>query len=406
MYIKRHIEEAVLQRSKARGAIVVTGARQVGKTTLIENIKPDIPKVTFDDILVRKQALESPSVFFNINPPPVFIDEIQYAPDIFHYIKISLDNSKNKGDFFLTGSQSYELMENVTESLAGRAGILELYGLSLREMKGESWNIPFKPTLEYLSQRKSSIQPLGINDKWKIIHRGTLPELVLNSDFEWADFYADYIKTYIERDVRRLTQVADETNFLKFMVVCAAMTGQLLNLSSLANDVGISVPTVKRWLSILKTSGIIFLLQPYSTNVINRVVKTPKIHFLDMGLAAYLTRWMTPETLSIGACNGNFFESFVISEILKSYANAGKEVDLYFLRDGNQREIDLLIYENNTLFPIEIKIKPEPNKKDMKGFSMLDELKETKIGEGGIICMANQLLPLDKKNYIIPLEMI
>ncbi|MCL1874756.1 MAG: DUF4143 domain-containing protein [Synergistaceae bacterium] len=247
---------------------------------------------------------------------------------------------------------------------------------------------------------------MRIPEIWKIIHRGCLPELALNSDYDWADFYADYIKTYIERDVRRLTQVADEDSFYKFITVCAAMSGQLLNLASLANDVGISVPTAKRWLSVLKTSGIIYLLKPYSNNAIKRAVKTPKLHFLDIGLASYLTRWMTADNLCIGANNGSFFESFVISEILKSYRNAGKEADLYFLRDGNKKEIDLIIHENNTLYPVEIKTKAEPDEKDIKNFSMLDAVKGVNIGEGGIICLAGGLLQLNEKDYIIPLSMV
>ena len=406
MYIRRHIEEAVLKRAKAKGAVVVTGARQVGKTTLIENLKPDIPKVTFDDLPARRSAAEAPSAFFDIYPPPVFIDEVQYAPEVFHYIKILLDSSHNKGDFFLTGSQSFELMKNIAESLAGRAGILELMGLSLREINGDAWNKPFMPTLAYLKERNGSRTGMRMPDIWRAIHRGCLPELALNADFDWADFYADYIKTYIERDVRRLTQVADEGSFYTFITVCAAMSGQLLNLSSLANDVGISVPTAKRWLSVLKASGIVYLLKPYSNNAIKRAVKTPKLHFLDIGLASYLARWTTADSLSIGANNGSFFESFVVSEILKSYTNAGKEADLYFLRDGNKKEIDLMIHEDNTLYPIEIKAKAEPSGKDIKNFDMLDSVKGVKIGNGGVICLANDFLPLDGKNYVIPLTMV
>ena len=229
MYIRRHIENAVLSRAKEKGAIVVTGQRQVGKTTLIQKLKPDIPEVTFDDIDVRNSAKNEPSAFLQLNPPPVFIDEVQYAPEIFPYIKINLDKSKKKGEFFLTGSQSFELMQNVTESLAGRAGILELLGLSLREMRNEEFNLPFIPTLEYLMERKKVKKELKITEVWNIIHRGSMPELFINKDFDWQNFYADYVKTYIERDVRKLTQVADEMEFLKFMTVCASMTGQLIS---------------------------------------------------------------------------------------------------------------------------------------------------------------------------------
>ena len=406
MYIKRHIEEAVLRRAKMKGAVVVTGARQVGKTTLIQNLKHNITHLTLDDLRVRRAAIDEPAAFFELNPPPIFIDEVQYAPVLFHYIKIMLDKSRRKGDFFLTGSQSFEIMENVAESLAGRAGILELSGLSLREIRNETWNDPFLPTTEYLIKRKKSALPLSIKDAWKIIHRGSMPELTAEPAFDWQDFYADYIKTYIERDIRKIAQVGDEGDFLKFMTVVAAMTGQMLNLSSLSRDVGISEPTAKRWLSILRGSGLVYLLKPYHNNAIKRTVKTPKIHFLDIGLAAYLTRWLTPETLSSGAMNGHFFESFVFAEILKSYTNAGKEADFYFLRDGNQKEIDLLIHENDTLYPLEMKIHTEPTSSDIKHFSMIENVKNIKIGDGGIICLSNEFLPIKDKYKIIPVSFI
>ena len=403
MYIKRHIEKALLKREKERGAVVVTGARQVGKTTLIENLKPGIRQVTFDELTIRTRAIEDPAAFLQLNQPPLFIDEVQYAPEIFPYIKIVLDKSKRKGEFFLTGSQKFELMKNASESLAGRAGILELLGLSLREMQNEDWDEPFLPVLDYLLERKKCPKILSINELWQIIHRGCMPELFAKQNFDWQNFYSDYILTYIERDVLKLTQVADEADFLKFMTVCAAMTGQLLNMASLARDVGISEPTAKRWLSILKTSGIIYLLKPYSNNAIKRAVKTPKLYFLDTGLAAYLIRWLSPETLANGAMSGHFFETFVLGEILKSYTNAGRQEDFYFLRDGNGREIDLLIFQDNTLYPLEFKQKTNPTPKDIIHFEVLSSLKETKIGEGGIICLSQDLLPLGEKNRIIPI---
>ena len=403
MYIKRHIEVALNERAREKGVLVVTGARQVGKTTLIENVVPNIDKITLDNIDSRNQAREEPAAFMQLHPPPIFIDEVQYAPDIFSYIKINLDNSKKKGQYYLTGSQSFELMENVTESLAGRAGILELYGLSLREIREEAWKKPFMPTLEYLMERKPTKREISIKEVWRLIHRGTLPELVANSQFNWRNFYADYVKTYIERDVRRLTQIANESDFTKFMTVCAAMTGSLLNLASLARNIGISEPTAKRWLSILKSSGIIYLLKPYSNNQIKRAVKTPKLYFLDTGLAAYLTRWLTPETLSEGAMNGNFFESFVLAELLKSYANAGLEEDFYYLRDSNGKEIDLLIFQDNTLYPIEFKQNTNPTNKAIGGFTLLDGIKGVNVGEGGVICLASDILPLRDNHKIIPI---
>ena len=403
MYIRRHIENSVLKRAREKGVVVVTGARQVGKTTLMQNIKPDIPHITFDDLSLRNRAVSEPAAFLQLNPPPVFMDEVQYAPELFPYIKISLDKSRRKGEFFLTGSQNFEMMKNVSESLAGRAGILRLLGLSLREIKNETWDTPFLPTSDYLMKRKESRRNLSIREVWNTIHRGGMPELFVEPSFDRQNFYADYVKTYIERDVRKLTQVANEMDFLKFMTVCAAMTGQMLNLASVARDVGVSEPTAKRWISILQTSGVIYLLKPYSNNAIKRAVKTPKIYFLDTGLAAYLTRWLTPETLLEGAMNGHFLESFVIAEILKSYTNAGKEEDFYFLRDGSGREIDLLIFQNNTLFPIEIKKHSAPTPEDIKGFDMLHGVKGVNIGEGGVICLASDLLPLKDKHKIIPL---
>lgn len=402
-YIKRHIEKAVLERAHEKGAVVVTGPRQVGKTTLIENIMPEIPQVTLDDLSIRARATAEPSAFLQLYPPPLFIDEAQYAPQLFPYIKLSLDKSHEKGEFYLTGSQSFELMNSVSESLAGRAGVLQLLGLSLREMNQESWNVPFLPTTEYLAKRKSAHSAMTIPEVWKTIHRGSMPELFAEQSFSWQNFYSDYVRTYLERDVRQLTQVADEMLFMRFMTVCAAMTGKLLNLASLARDVGISEPTAKRWLSVLKTSGLIYLLMPYSSNAIKRAVKTPKLYFLDTGLAAYLTRWLTSETLSEGAASGHFFETFVFAEVLKSYTNAGLEEDFYFLRDGSGNEIDLLIFQNNTLFPLEIKQHSAPTPHDIRHFDMLKSISGIKLGEGGVICLSQNLLPLKDGHNIIPL---
>ena len=401
--MRRHIEKAVLQRAKEKGAVVITGARQVGKSTLITHIRPELTVITLDDLAVRARAIEEPAAFLELNPPPVIIDEAQYVPELFPYIKIALDKSRHKGDYFLTGSQSYELMKNVSESLAGRAGILELLGLSLREMRAEVWDEPFLPTLEYLMRRKDSKQELPIKEVWETIHHGSFPELFVERGFDWQNYYSDYVRTYLERDVRALTQVADEMQFMKFMTVCAAMTGQMLNLASLARDVGISEPTARRWLSVLRTSGVVYLLKPYSNNAIKRAVKTAKLYFLDTGLAAYLTRWLSSEALLHGAMSGHFFESFVVAELLKSYRNAGIEEDFYYLRDGNGREIDLLIFQNDTLYPIEIKSHSSPTPKDIKSFEMLRSIKGVKIGEGGILCLSHELLPLKEGYRIIPL---
>ena len=402
MYIKRHIEEAVLKRAEARGAVVITGARQVGKTTLLENIIPHVQKVTFDHIPTRMSALNEASAFFSLNPPPLFIDEVQYAPDIFSYIKIEIDKAKKKGMFFLTGSQKYQLMLNVSESLAGRAGILDMLGLSMQEINGDSFNKPFIPTIDYLMTRNKSSTKHDINIIWQKIHRGFMPELVANPEMGWEEFYSDYIKSYLERDVRALAQVGDEGDFLKFMTACATMTGQLLNLSSISRDIGISQPTAKRWLSILETSGVIYLLKPYSNNLLKRTIKTPKLYFLDTGLASYLSMWMTPDTLRVGAISGQMFETFVICEILKSYYNAGKTPNMYYLRTASGQEVDILLCQDNVYYPLECKVSAEPSLRDIKHFQILEELSGINVGEGGVICMAQDLLPLSQKHKIIP----
>ncbi len=404
MFIKRHIAEAIQKAEKMFGAILLTGSRQVGKTTLLKEMHPDIAYRTLDDPILLSSAIEEPGTFFRAVPPPVFVDEIQYAPVLFPHIKMMLDAEKKKGQFFLSGSQQFRMMKNVSESLAGRIGILNLLGLSLREMQGIAFTKPFIPTPAYLNERKEQAKPVGYSELWRIIHRGTMPEMVANSELDWQMFYAAYTKTYLERDVRELTQVGDEVKFLRFMTAVASCTGQLLNQASIARDVGVSQPTVERWLSILRASNLVYLLEPYHNNVIKRAVKTPKVYFLDTGLAAYLTRWNTPEVLEAGAMAGAFFETFVVSEILKSYTNAGiLEPPLYFYRDKDQNEIDLLLYENMTLYPIEIKKHADPRRDDVKAFDVLDKIQGVQRGPGGVICMYESSVPLKGEDVTIPL---
>jgi len=363
MYIKRHLEKTLARAENMFGAILVAGSRQVGKTTLLRKAKAALPYITFDDPIMRASAVSEPGTFFRVSPPPLVLDEIQYAPQLFPHIKMLLDAQGEKGLFFLSGSQQYQMMRNVSESLAGRIGILNLFGLSLRERYGIDNYLPFVPTSEYLEARKSCPAPLDYNTAWAIIHRGALPAMAVDAAMDWQLFYASYVRTYLERDVRDLAQVGDEVKFLRFMSASAAMTGQLLNLASLARDAGVSQPTAERWLSILRASNLVYLLQPFHNNVIKRAVKTPKLYFLDTGLTAYLTRWNTPEVLQFGAMAGAFFESLVISEILKSYANDGVlDPPLYFFRDKEQNEIDLLIQRDQTLYPIEIKKLPTPGR--------------------------------------------
>ncbi|MDL2238525.1 ATP-binding protein [Christensenellaceae bacterium OttesenSCG-928-K19] len=385
------------------GAVLVTGARQVGKTTLIKNEKKDIPYITLDDPIMLQSAVDEPGTFFQVSPPPVFVDEIQYAPNLFPYIKMMLDKDKQKGQFYLSGSQQFKMMKSVTESLAGRLGILNLLGLSLREINRDRFNKRFLPTDDYFAERRISTAPIAFKELWRIIQRGSMPELYTDESFDAQTFYGAYTRTYIERDVRDLTQVGDEGKFLTFMTVVASHTGQLLNLASISRDVGISQATADRWLSILIASNLVYLLQPYSNNVIKRAIKTPKLYFLDTGLAAYLTRWNTPEVLESGAMAGAFFETFVISEIIKSYYNEGiLDLPLYFYRDKDGKEIDLLIVENGVIYPLEIKKTANPNKSMVKQFAVLDKVSGMERGAGGVICLYESQLSLSGDDRIIP----
>ncbi len=405
MYIKRHAEDAVSKLSKMFGAVLVTGPRQVGKTTMLKKVAEHAAYITLDDPLLLATAVEQSGTFFKDNPPPVFIDEIQYAPNLFSHIKIMIDRDKKKGQFFMSGSQQFHMMKNVSESLAGRLGLLTLLGLSMREKQGVSISEPFLPIDDYFAVRRQNLKDLSYDDVWYNIHRGSMPELYVNKDFDWQMFYGAYVKTYIERDVRELTQVGDEVKFLRFMTVAASQIGQLLNLASLARDVGISQSTAERWMSILVTSNIVYLLKPYSNNITKRMVKTPKLYFLDTGLAAYLTKWITPDVLKNGAMAGAFFENFVIAEIIKSYYNKGiLEPPLYFYRDKNMNEIDLLIEYNGILNPLEMKKHADPNKRDIAAFSQLDKIPSVKRGPGGVICMYDNLITLKDNDRVIPVK--
>lgn len=407
MYIHRHLEAMLVTAAKMFGAVLVTGPRQVGKTTLVRRFASNSNYVTLDDPMQLHAAVEQPATFFKDNKPPVFVDEIQYAPNLFPFIKMKVDEENAKGLFYLSGSQQFKLMKNVGESLAGRLGILNLLGLSMREYQQLKFNDAFLPTEEYFAGRRKELKPLSYDELWSVIHRGSMPDLLLNDDFNWQMFYASYVKTYIERDVRELTQVGDEVKFITFMIAVASITGQLLNISSLAKNVGISVSTAARWLSILVTSNIVYLLRPYANNVLKRSVKTPKLYFLDTGLAAYLTKWTTADVLKNGAMAGAFFETFVVAEIIKSYYNKGiSEPPLYFYRDKEQKEIDLLIECNGVLYPLEMKKHADPKAADIKAFSVLDDIPGVQRGSGGVICTYHQLVTLKDDDKVIPISYI
>jgi predicted AAA+ superfamily ATPase len=404
-YIKRHSEKTIDTLSKMFGAVLVTGARQVGKTTMLERFTEGVPALTFDDAAVVEAASTAPELFFEYNKPPVFLDEIQKAPDLFPEIKMRIDKSKKKGLFYMSGSQQFEMMAQVSESLSGRIGILNLLGLSLREEAGDTFDDPFLPCRSAVESRRSRPAHRDAQDVWNRIHRGSMPELIANPDFDWAMYYGTYVRTYIERDVRQIVNVTDIVKFQAFIGAAAARTGGILNIDDIAKDVGISAPTANKWLSILQATNIVYLLRPYHTNATKRAVKTPKLYFTDTGLAAYLTKWSSGDVLSSGAMAGAFFETFVVTEILKSYYNSGIiDPPIYFYRDKDKREIDILIEKDGVLYPVEVKRSGAPNMGDIKAFGVLDKLYGVKRGEGGVVCFADKLLPLGETDSIIPLE--
>ena len=411
-FINRHAEITVKRLSLSYPSVLVTGARQTGKTTLLKKItdSKSVPYLTFDDPMEESSAKNDPKTFLELHPSPFTFDEIQYVPDLFRYLKIEIDKNRNNGMYFFTGSQQFTLMEQASESLSGRIGIIQLYPLSAREIRRDTFFANFMPTKDYILQRKNDLSKIkySIKDTWNRIYLGGYPE-VIKGTITPKDFYPNYIKTYIERDIRKLTQVQDEAQFIKFITVVASRTGQLVNYVDMAKECGISEVTAKKWLSLLVTSGIVYLLKPYSANVEKRVVKTPKLYFMDTGLAAYLTRWTNPEVMQSGAMSGAFFETYVVSEIIKSFANNGEESPIYFYRDKDKVEIDLLIEENNILYPVEIKKTASPNSEDAKNFYITSRIKNVQIGQNVIICNTDNVLSVKKGELsalAIPVEFI
>lgn len=407
MYVTRHLTQAVYRLAKQFGAVLVVGARQTGKTTLLQNAFPTLTYLTMDDPAVMTLARNEPSGFFTIWQPPVVLDEIQYAPDLFVQMKLHIDRHKGRGMSFLSGSQQFHMMQHITESMAGRVGIVQLHGLSLREEYGSTHRGPFVPYPEAAQNVAAPMEPLGYDALWARIHRGSMPALAVEPDADWQSFFAAYVRTYLQRDVADLSQVGDSGQFFRFMTACAAMTGQILNMSSLARDTGVSQPTAQRWLGLLQASNIVYLLQPYHNNLLKRLVKRPKLYFLDTGLAAYLTGWSTPLVLARGAMAGAFFESFVLAEILKSYANAGiADPHLYYFRDKEQIEIDLLIEKDGVLYPVEMKKHVDPTGADIRAFGRLDNLPGVDRGPGCVVCPIARPAPLTARDCALPVEYI
>ena len=408
MYIERHLEEQILNASQYYPVVMVCGQRQVGKSTMLNHIRePERRYVTLDDGNARRLASTDPALFFETYGYPLLIDEFQRVPSILLEMKKivdqkALDGEDNNGMFWLTGSQKFKMMQDVSESLAGRIAIFDMASLSTAELEERPATL-FHPDLTSIRERLKYSKCKNIHQVYEDIFRGGMPKLRA-TDLDRDRFYMDYINTYIERDIKDLAQVGKLNEFYDFLVYMAARSGQELKYDEIAGAIGISAPTAKAWVTILERSGVIFILHPYYSNITKRLVKTPKVYFMDTGLAAYLCRWPSAETLENGAMDGAFFETYVVSEIVKSYYNAGKPVDLFYYRDIDKKEIDLLIVEGDKMYPIEIKKGKEPSKPD-KNFGVLQQFKMD-VQPGIILCMSDELIPYNRGSWYCPVSVL
>ncbi len=417
-YIKRTIENDIINTSKQFPLIMITGPRQVGKTTLLDHINREnkkINQICFDDIDIRKDALEDPKQFLEKYKTPLIIDEFQYVPDLLSYIKMIVDekridslynNTETCGLYYLTGSQNFLTMKKVQESLAGRVCIERLYGLSTREINGDKEEL-FNPNIEILKNKKPT-KRFEIMDLYKRILKGSFPYTYNIEQIDLTKYFKSYVNTYLERDIKDIVGVKDEVKFLKFMISVAARTGQELNINEICNDVEISNPTGNKWLSILKNTGLIYLLEPFISNPIKRVVKRPKLYFMDTGLACHLLNYKDEKTLEASAYSGAIFETYVISEIIKNYTNNGidPKLKINYYRDNHKNEIDLIIEQDNIIYGIEIKKSTNPGKGAIKHFPILKEISNKTVGNGIVLCNAKKIEPIDNENYIVPIEYI
>ena len=414
MYYQRTIESTIKNISETFPVLLVTGPRQVGKTTILENmIEPNRKKVSLDNPTLRLLARTDPELFLQRYAPPVMIDEVQYAPVLFPYIKMIVDERRQVGDFWLTGSQMFKMMKNVSETLAGRVGIVPMLGLTNSELNGQKFGA-FQLNIEELMQRIENTKKMSVAEIFERIYKGSMPRLYEIDNINLETYFESYLDTYLSRDIRDLEQVANQTAFMNFIKIVAARTATNVNYEALAQETGISAPTAKSWLSILVSCGIVVLIPPYSNNALKRVIKAPRMYFLDTGLCAHLMGWGNSTVLENSSMSGEFFETWVVSEIYKSYLNVGKKPPLYFYRDSNKKEIDLIIYLNGKVYPIEIKKGAAP-KNAIKNFSVLSPIEaeadnqffeathlKTEVGIGAVICLASDLLPIDRKNWYIP----
>ncbi len=405
-YIRRSLESVVGSVTQEYPVVLLTGPRQVGKTTMLKKLMEGTERgyVSLDDLTERALAKNDPELFLQLHKPPLLIDEVQYAPELFSYIKILADREHTPGAFWLTGSQIFRLTRGVSESLAGRATVLSMTSLSQAEICGAHME-PFRVDLESLQKRAGQRKAADIGEIYERICRGSMPAVVSGAVSSGNIFYSSYISTYIERDVKELSESIDSLRFLRFVTAVAARCGQMLNVADIARDADINQKQSKDWLAILETLGIIFYLHTYSNNLLKRLVKTPKLYFYDTGLVCHLTRWSSAETLEAGAMSGAILENYVVSEITKTYLNCGMEPYIYYYRDKDAKEIDIVLEQGGALNPIEIKKTANPGSELTRVFSLLDK-SSTPLGKGAVICMKPQLTAIDRDNYVVPVWMI
>ena len=408
MYIKRHLEDIVTRYSMQYPVVMVCGQRQVGKSTMLYHIKESARTyVTLDDMNARRLAETDPGLFFETYMPPVLIDEFQRVPDLLLEIKkitdrLSLEGKDNSGLFWLTGSQKFSMMKGVSESLAGRVAIFDLSGLSSAEIEGKApWE--FFPQVDVLKTRVKGLPPVTLNGVFGKIIKGGMPK-VIASDIDNDRYYSDYVNTYIEKDIRDYAHIGKIHEFTDFLIYMAAHTSQELIYSKISSEIGISAPTAKEWVSLLESSGIIYILRPYFNNITKRLIKTPKMYFMDTGLAAWLTRWPDALTLANGAMSGAFFETYVVTEIVKSFLNAGHQPALYYYRDMDQKEIDLVIVREGKIWPVEIKKSTSPNHPD-KNFKTLERF-GMEVAPGIVLCLSDQLIPINRGAWLCPVSVL
>ncbi|MDR1578965.1 MAG: ATP-binding protein [Synergistaceae bacterium] len=406
-YIARELERKFLKMSGFFKAVLVTGARQVGKTTMLKRLaeKQNRTYVSLDSMMARTLAQTEPELFFQTYKPPMIIDEVQYAPQLFTQIKVLCDGGDARGMFWLTGSQQFQMMKNVRESLAGRIGVLELYSLTKREKDGVHFDNELDFSFDTLIARQKTARVADIADVFNHIWRGGMPQLLGTDAEQHQEYFNAYVGTYLMRDVAELGGITDLSAFGRFLAACASLVGEQMSYKTLAEAAEIAEPTAKTWLRLLEGMGIVYLLRPYSNNALKRLSKTPKLYFLDTGLAAHLSMWLSPETLMNGAASGHFFENFVVTELLKNYAYAETKANLYYYRDSNAHEIDIFVERGTSIHPFEIKKSANPDRREIKKFDVLAKTTAER-GAGGILCMCGQVTPISAIDSFIPVNLI